>query len=843
MRLADYLATLKELQGFLETGSDYNSVWEAAKGVLILLNDDEDMEEGADCVPPDLAERLALEISFAEWWISVAEPLRPKTIAAAERLAATLDFGLSTDSVDEEAVTVLGDERVKAGSIFLEWFEFHAPSFNVENGHIILAKRLGPGSVYHAWKSGDAGIRELVWEKVGRHWEWMSTREGGFIVAGRELVGIGHDKVGRILMQAAHLGCDAVALRLGLYGGVEMGAEVRDVIGVEPFGGRVHHEELELKLSGHTSNVRCLADLGGGRVVTGSQDATLRIWDIWSGSCAAVLKGHEKEVTCVAVLNHGKTLLSTSPDNTVRVWSLGAQDSSSPALRGECRQVITKSGILAMASVDPSRAVFSGLNGELSLWTASGADGSWSQGTKLCGHKEQARLGALVCWDGEFVASAGDSLVILVHSVATESIGKVLGELRGHADVITGLAVTRDGRLVSCSNDETVRVWSSSLSGAPEAILPSHEGYLLCVDVLPRDGSIVSGSSNGWLRVWSNSNDGNGDDDGKWRSSGVIKAHEGGVMSVKVLSESGGKQTVSAGWDHTSCVWDLSRGGAGKSKGHSFNLWCGAVLDDGRIASGGYRGRVVVWRKAERGKGAEVERVIEGAGRRVETMTRVKGGFAWWYDGTPLIHVWRDGAHVGGMEGIRGRVWSLKAVDEGMTLIGLDFRGLRVWDLKALKVVLHVKIGWGLCIDVVDNDHVVLGGWTGNVRVLNMRTGVFVTQLQIGIAPVWSLVYAGENRAVARSGESEMWSIDLGDCKTKQLDTEVSRVFVSLGNSQVLLQRRQGTVEVWDWKENELIVQLGGLVDDEVVNVDWDESRRLAVLFLRAEASWIAYEL
>ena len=36
----------------------------------------------------------------------------------------------------------------------------------------------------------------------------------------------------------------------------------------------------------------------GRRVVSGSEDKTLKVWDVATGECVATLKGHSKEVRC-----------------------------------------------------------------------------------------------------------------------------------------------------------------------------------------------------------------------------------------------------------------------------------------------------------------------------------------------------------------------------------------------------------------------------------------------------------------------------------------------------------------------------------------------------------------
>jgi WD40 repeat protein len=78
--------------------------------------------------------------------------------------------------------------------------------------------------------------------------------------------------------------------------------------------------------------------MDGHRVISGSHDDTLRVWDIETGSCGRVLEGHQsvsgshsflsihlsfpETVTSVCTLSGGNRVVSGSWDNTLRVWNV-----------------------------------------------------------------------------------------------------------------------------------------------------------------------------------------------------------------------------------------------------------------------------------------------------------------------------------------------------------------------------------------------------------------------------------------------------------------------------------------------------------------------------------------
>lgn len=76
----------------------------------------------------------------------------------------------------------------------------------------------------------------------------------------------------------------------------------------------------ESTLIGHTSFVKHVSVLPDGRIVSGSGDCTLRIWNITTGVCDHVLIGHTDSIMSVCVLPDGR-IASSSADSTLRTWN------------------------------------------------------------------------------------------------------------------------------------------------------------------------------------------------------------------------------------------------------------------------------------------------------------------------------------------------------------------------------------------------------------------------------------------------------------------------------------------------------------------------------------------
>ena len=74
-------------------------------------------------------------------------------------------------------------------------------------------------------------------------------------------------------------------------------------------------------LKGHTDPVTSVAfSPDGKRIVSGSDDKTVKVWDAHTGQEIRTLKGHTNWVLSVAFSADGKRIASGSADQTVKVW-------------------------------------------------------------------------------------------------------------------------------------------------------------------------------------------------------------------------------------------------------------------------------------------------------------------------------------------------------------------------------------------------------------------------------------------------------------------------------------------------------------------------------------------
>ncbi|KAK2079450.1 hypothetical protein QBZ16_003142 [Prototheca wickerhamii] len=145
-------------------------------------------------------------------------------------------------------------------------------------------------------------------------------------------------------------------------------------------------------LSGHERAIRALA-ASDGRLFSGSDDATVRVWDASTLECLAVLRGHSDNVRVLCAIPG--TLFSGAWDRTVMAWCVdgelgageGAPRQLAPAavLRGHSQAV------LCLAALEsPARLVSGSYDGLLRFWERDD-EGGW-RCSRLCeGHRDGVR--------------------------------------------------------------------------------------------------------------------------------------------------------------------------------------------------------------------------------------------------------------------------------------------------------------------------------------------------------------------------------------------------------------------------------------------------------------------
>ena len=259
-----------------------------------------------------------------------------------------------------------------------------------------------------------------------------------------------------------------------------------DSIGVVKLSDWANQRSLKV-LSGHGASVVAIFfTANDNRLVTASQDRTVRIWNLQSAAAPRVLSGHDDIPLSVTINPDGTRLLTGSQDDTGRLWDVRQGIATLPVLNGHAGDVVS-----VTFDADGERALTVSSDGRR-------GSGRWTACARLALKGHGGLAAAVFTLDGARVVSAGGGTVRVwdVESLKERSV------LAGHEGWVNGAVFSPNGaHVATVSSDRTARLWDAH-DGHVIATLTGHRSDVVRAGFTGDGAQLITVSRDGSARLW-----------------------------------------------------------------------------------------------------------------------------------------------------------------------------------------------------------------------------------------------------------------------------------------------------------------------------------------------------
>jgi WD40 repeat protein len=339
-------------------------------------------------------------------------------------------------------------------------------------------------------------------------------------------------------------------------------------------------------LSGHVGKINsCAFSPDGESIVSGSEDKTLKIWDILTGREKFTISGHNGSVEFCAFSLDGKQIFSWGRDNNIKIWdaetgnevySLNVKKLTSCAFSFDGRRIVTLSQTLKQSN---SGEIFGIDDKTLKIWDIATS----KEIINIKGIGPDASSCSF-SMDGKQIVTVNghDDKTLNIWDVETGMVIRTLTD--NSEESVKNCMFFPDGkRILSICYDKTLKIWDIE-SGRKIKDLIGHLSDINCCAILNDGRRIITGSSDRTLKIWDTDKD------------TEIFTLEGYSASIKCCSISPDEKQLVASIDNDLKIRDIKlETNLNSYKGHKNLNSCSFSPDIKKIISWSYDSTLKFW--------------------------------------------------------------------------------------------------------------------------------------------------------------------------------------------------------------------------------------------------------
>ena len=567
-----------------------------------------------------------------------------------------------------------------------------------------------------------------------------------------------------------------------------------------------HHDFI---IRGHSGTVESACFSKNGKMIlSSSMDNTVKLWDASNGRNIKTFCGHDSFVYCAVFSNDNNTIASCSHDKTIKLWDVNS-GKLIKTFYGSSEGVVDiafspDDKFLVSAAIDTIR-VWDVEKGKM-LYTMDGSMGFVN--TVAFSH------------DGTKIISAHGNTATYRNNILDNTIkiwdfqtGKQLKTLTGHQDYVYAAYFSpNDKYIISSSWDKTAKIWDAK-TGTVLHTLNGHNSMVNHSEFSPNGKMVLTASLDNTIKIWDS------------KTGKMIKSISSDISDIIYASFSpDGEQVIAAAGDKTIRVWDILPTTVKHEvlTGHKGEVNVVKFVPNSTYAvSASEDGEIIIWNTYS----GTIEKKLAGHSDVINSIDCSSNGdyiASASNDNTVVIWDLHTEKKIITLSDHEIGAGCVSFCPDNKTIATADGNGdIAIWEVVTGKVIGVINDAHFLGVDDisfnVDGSLLISSGAFDNtVKVWDVSSRALLHTLNGHTRGVCSVSFSPDGKTAISSSWDHtirIWDVKLG-VLLKTIETGiVSPVYSARFNhdgSKIVSAEMYNTIHIWDTKSGVLLTTLNG---------------------------------
>ncbi len=564
-------------------------------------------------------------------------------------------------------------------------------------------------------------------------------------------------------------------------------------------------------LHGHTGAILSLAKLKNNFLASGSSDTTIKIWNPFDGILVSTLYGHTGKINSMVVLENGH-LVSASDDYSIKIW-----DTLHKCSIETIQENFVKSFVILL--LDQRYLAIGTADYLIKLWDLLNKNITQT----LHGHT--GAILSLAKLKNNFLASGSSDTTIKIWNPFD---GILISTLYGHTGNIRSMSVLENGHLVSASDDYSIKIWDTSNESVINSLTESN-GFIRTLLILT-DKYLIGALENNQLKLFKVE---------RYKNENILKKQTNHVLTVLTYVFNGflacGTQTGSI------LIWKLDEGTFIKTlNGHREKIISLLYLKTGYLASSSENIDIIIWDLKE----YKIAKVLRGHLGKVNSLVELANGHLASASDDKTIKIWNplNGSLKFTLIEHTGPVNQLTVLPNGNLASASDDFLIILWNLHngSVDKIIETNHKIKLMTCLPNGFLATITSFQKGIDIRNISDGTILKEFKQNYKLfniLLSLTY-DILAVVSYDGNIIIWNTKTDDYRILRRNSQSIISLTYISNNYIASLIEDGSIMLWNWNSGIEVYNVNSNMDYSVTVLEVLSNQHIATVHYKTIQIW-----